>query len=45
MKNKDKIKVCFKCKKLYDKCYCAYPWAKEISLYDIDKMLNNGKIL
>lgn len=40
MKDKSKVKVCLRCNKLYEKCYCARPIAKELSLYDIDRILN-----
>lgn len=39
-KDRTKVKVCMKCNKLYKNCYCAYPYTRELSLYDIDKILN-----
>lgn len=45
MKERDKLKVCVKCKKLYDKCFCAYPVVEMLNMYDIRKILiENGKI-
>jgi len=50
MKDRKKIKVCMKCNKLYEKCYCAYPAKHYIGMKELAEILtleeiNNGKIL
>lgn len=45
MRDRKKVKVCLRCNKLYEKCYCAYPFKKELGLFEIDKLLSpNGKV-
>lgn len=43
MKQRDKVKVCLKCNKLYEKCYCARPTTFYMSLYEMDRILNQNK--